>query len=38
MRFAKPVVFKVSGSSVSAKNYAGVIQNYSEECRRSREY
>ena len=28
MRFAKPVVFKVSGSSVSAKNYAGVIQNY----------
>ena len=28
MRFAKPVVFKVSGSSASAKNYAGVIQNY----------
>jgi peptide/nickel transport system substrate-binding protein len=28
MRFAKPVVFKVSGSSVAAKNYAGVIQNY----------
>jgi peptide/nickel transport system substrate-binding protein len=28
MRFAKPIVFKVSGSSVSAKNYAGVIQNY----------
>jgi peptide/nickel transport system substrate-binding protein len=28
MRFAKPVVFKISGSSVSAKNYAGVIQNY----------
>ena len=28
MRFAKPVVFKVSGSSVSAQNYAGVIQNY----------
>jgi peptide/nickel transport system substrate-binding protein len=28
MRFTKPVVFKVSGSSVSAKNYAGVIQNY----------
>jgi peptide/nickel transport system substrate-binding protein len=27
-RFAKPVVFKVSGSSVAAKNYAGVIQNY----------
>jgi peptide/nickel transport system substrate-binding protein len=28
MRFAKPVVFKISGSSASAKNYAGVIQNY----------
>jgi peptide/nickel transport system substrate-binding protein len=28
MRFAKPVVFKVSGSSVAAKSYAGVIQNY----------
>src|SRR5882672_93228 len=28
MRFTKPVVFKVSGSSVAAKNYAGVIQNY----------
>jgi peptide/nickel transport system substrate-binding protein len=28
MRFTKPIVFKVSGSSVSAKNYAGVIQNY----------
>jgi peptide/nickel transport system substrate-binding protein len=28
MRFAKPVVFKASGSSVAAKNYAGVIQNY----------
>ncbi|MDQ5845037.1 MAG: ABC transporter substrate-binding protein [Acidobacteriota bacterium] len=27
-RFAKPMVFKVSGSSVAAKNYAGVIQNY----------
>ncbi len=27
-RYSKPVVFKVSGSSVSAKNYAGVIQNY----------
>jgi peptide/nickel transport system substrate-binding protein len=25
MRFEKPVVFKVSGSSVAAKNYAGVI-------------
>lgn len=31
MRFAKPVVFKVSGSSVAAKNYAGVIQNYLKE-------
>lgn len=28
MRLAKPVVFKASGSSTSAKNYAGVIQNY----------
>jgi peptide/nickel transport system substrate-binding protein len=28
MRFSKPVVFKVSGSSSAAKNYAGVIQNY----------
>jgi peptide/nickel transport system substrate-binding protein len=28
MRFAKPIVFKVSGSSVAGKNYAGVIQNY----------
>ena len=28
MRFAKPVVFRISGSSASAKNYAGVIQNY----------
>jgi peptide/nickel transport system substrate-binding protein len=28
MRFSKPIVFKVSGSSVAAKNYAGVIQNY----------
>lgn len=27
MRFAKPVIFKASGSSTSAKNYAGVIQN-----------
>ena len=31
MRLAKPIVFKVSGSSVSAKNYAGVIQNYLKE-------
>jgi peptide/nickel transport system substrate-binding protein len=28
LRFTAPVVFKVSGSSVAAKNYAGVIQNY----------
>jgi len=28
MRFTKPIVFKVSGSSVAGKNYAGVIQNY----------
>ena len=28
MRFPKPVIFKVSGSSVAGKNYAGVIQNY----------
>lgn len=28
VQFSKPVVFKVSGSSVAAKNYAGVIQNY----------
>lgn len=27
-RFAKPIVFKVSGSSAAAKSYAGVIQNY----------
>ncbi|HBB86873.1 MAG TPA: hypothetical protein DC047_04600 [Blastocatellia bacterium] len=27
-RFAKPLVYKVSGSSAAAKNYAGVIQNY----------
>ncbi len=27
-RFTKPIVFKVSGSSVAGKNYAGVIQNY----------
>ncbi|MGH9929476.1 MAG: ABC transporter substrate-binding protein [Pyrinomonadaceae bacterium] len=27
-RFAKPIVFKVSGSNVSGKAYAGVIQNY----------
>jgi peptide/nickel transport system substrate-binding protein len=28
MRFTKPVVFKISGSSVAAKNYANVIYNY----------
>ncbi|MFN2493830.1 MAG: ABC transporter substrate-binding protein [Pyrinomonadaceae bacterium] len=28
MRLSRPIVFKVSGSSVAAKNYAGVIQNY----------
>ncbi|MDQ1637417.1 MAG: peptide/nickel transport system substrate-binding protein [Pyrinomonadaceae bacterium] len=27
-RFAKPLVYKVSGSSAAAKAYAGVIQNY----------
>ena len=28
MRFAKPIVFKISGSSVSARNYANVIMDY----------
>jgi peptide/nickel transport system substrate-binding protein len=28
MRFAKPLVYKVSGSNVAGKAYAGVIQNY----------
>jgi ABC-type transport system substrate-binding protein len=28
MRFSKPIVFKVSGSSVAGRQYAGVIQNY----------
>lgn len=28
LRFTKPIVFKVSGSNVSGKNYANVIQNY----------
>ena len=28
MRFAKPIVFRISGSSASARQYAGVIQNY----------
>ncbi len=30
-RFAKPLVYKISGSSVSARQYAGVIQNYLKE-------
>jgi len=28
MRFSKPIIYKVSGSSVAGRNYAGVIQNY----------
>jgi peptide/nickel transport system substrate-binding protein len=28
MRFAQPIVFRVSGSSASARQYSGVIQNY----------
>jgi peptide/nickel transport system substrate-binding protein len=28
MRFAKPIVFKISGSSGAARQYSGVIQNY----------
>ena len=28
MRFPKPIVYKVSGSSAAGRNYAGVIQNY----------
>jgi peptide/nickel transport system substrate-binding protein len=28
MRFSKPIVYKVSGSSASGRNYAGVIYNY----------
>jgi peptide/nickel transport system substrate-binding protein len=28
MRFAKPILFRISGSSASARQYAGVIQNY----------
>jgi peptide/nickel transport system substrate-binding protein len=28
MRFPRPVIFKISGSSVAARNYAGVIQDY----------
>lgn len=28
MRFAKPIVYKVSGSSIAGRQYASVIQNY----------
>ena len=28
MRFPKPVIFKISGSSVAARNYSGVIYDY----------
>ncbi len=28
MRFNKPIIFRISGSSGSARQYAGVIQNY----------
>ncbi len=28
MRFNKPILFRISGSSASARQYAGVIQNY----------
>ena len=28
MRFSKPIVFRISGSSASARQYGGVIQNY----------
>ncbi len=28
LRFSKPVIFRISGSSASARQYAGVIQNY----------
>lgn len=28
MRFSKPIVYKVPGSSAAGRNYAGVIQNY----------
>jgi peptide/nickel transport system substrate-binding protein len=31
MRFDKPVVYKLSGSSMSGRQYAGVIQNYLKE-------
>src|SRR5204862_5673163 len=31
MRISKPLVFRISGSSASARQYAGVIQNYLKE-------
>src|SRR5215510_6666014 len=31
MRFTKPIVFRISGSSTLARQYAGVIQNYLEQ-------
>jgi len=31
VRFDKPVVYKLSGSSISGRQYAGVIQNYLKE-------
>ena len=31
MRFAKPIIYKVSGSSIAGRQYAGVIQNYLKE-------
>jgi ABC-type transport system substrate-binding protein len=31
MRFEKPVFYKVSGSSIAGRQYAGVIQNYLKE-------
>jgi peptide/nickel transport system substrate-binding protein len=31
MRFDKPIVYKLSGSSISGRQYAGVIQNYLKE-------
>jgi peptide/nickel transport system substrate-binding protein len=31
MRFDKPLIFKLSGTSISGRQYAGVIQNYLKE-------
>jgi peptide/nickel transport system substrate-binding protein len=31
MRFQKPVIYKLSGSSIAGRQYAGVIQNYLKE-------